>query len=159
MIDVAILTVSDAGFAGRREDVSGPALATRCRERNWRVVAAALLPDDASRISNQLREWADSGLASLILTTGGTGISDRDVTPEATREILERELPGVGELMRQAGLSQTPFSVLSRGVAGTRKQAFLVNLPGSPTGALHSLSAIEGLVGHVVALLAGRTEH
>jgi molybdopterin adenylyltransferase len=159
MIEVAILTVSDAGFAGSRKDESGPALERRCEERGWRIAARALLPDDPSLISRQLIDWADRGLASLILTTGGTGIGARDHTPEATRAVLERELPGVSELIRSKGLEQTPFSVLSRGCSGTRKRSLIVNLPGSPAGAVSSLAYIEALVPHAVRLLAGETEH
>ncbi|MDQ2842292.1 MAG: MogA/MoaB family molybdenum cofactor biosynthesis protein [Acidobacteriota bacterium] len=159
MIEVAILTVSDSAFAGKREDLSGPALKKRCDELSWNVRATAIIPDDAATISRQLAEWADEDTPMLILTTGGTGVSARDNTPEATRAVLERELPGIGELLRAKGLEQTRFSVLSRGVAGTRKQAFVVNLPGSPAGALFSLDVIEHLVKHVVNLLSGETGH
>ena len=159
MITVAILTVSDSAVAGTREDVSGPAIAERCRELGWTVAAQETVRDDQAMISKAIQEWADRSLASLILTTGGTGVAPRDVTPEATRGVLDRELPGIGELMRMRGLEQTRFSVLSRAVAGVRKQSFIVNLPGSPAGALHSLRAVEDLVPHVIDLLQGRTEH
>jgi molybdenum cofactor synthesis domain-containing protein len=159
MIEVAILTISDAGFAGSRKDESGPALEKRCQERGWPIAARALVPDDPALISRQLIDWADRVVATLILTTGGTGIGARDHTPEATRAVLERELPGVSELIRRKGLEQTPFSVLSRGCAGARKRSFIVNLPGSPAGAVASLACIETLVPHAVRLLAGDTEH
>ncbi len=159
MVRVAILTVSDSASAGKREDLSGPALKRRCEELGWDVIASAVLADDEAAISRKITDWTDSGFASLILTTGGTGISARDNTPEATRKVIERELPGISELMRAKGLNQTQFSVLSRAVAGTRKQALIVNLPGSPAGALYSLSVIEALVPHVLELLAGDTEH
>lgn len=159
MIRVSILTVSDSVSAGKREDLSGPALKRRCEELGWTVATSAVLADDEEAISQRLATWANGSDASLILTTGGTGISARDNTPEATRKVIERELPGIGELMRAKGLDQTQFSVLSRAVAGTRKQALIVNLPGSPAGALYSLSVIEALVPHVLKLLAGDTEH
>ncbi len=159
MITAAILTVSDSAFQGKREDQSGPALKRRCEVLGWEVVVTAIVPDEIPAISSRLTQWADDGMATLILTTGGTGISARDNTIEATQPLLERELPGVGELMRSKGLEQTPFAVLSRGLAGTRKRAFIVNLPGAPAGALHSLRAIELLVPHVLKILAGNTEH
>lgn len=159
VIRVAVLTISDSTCAGTRTDLSGPALQQRCQELNWSLVAASVVPDDENAIAEQLKNWADASIASLILTTGGTGVSRRDVTPEATRRILDQEIPGIAELMRSKGLEQTKFSVLSRAVAGTRKRALIVNLPGSPPGALHSLRTIEDLVPHVIDLLEGQTEH
>jgi len=158
-VHVAILTVSDSVAVGTRQDLSGEALHQRCKELDWPVVAASVTPDEADAIARQMRDWADSGIASLILTTGGTGVSVRDVTPEATRGILDREIPGIAELMRSKGLEQTKFSILSRAVAGSRGRVLIVNLPGSPRGALHSLRVIEDLVPHVIDLLEGRTEH
>ncbi|MGH9583596.1 MAG: MogA/MoaB family molybdenum cofactor biosynthesis protein [Bryobacteraceae bacterium] len=155
----AILTISDSAARGEREDASGPALEQRCRDLGWEAVAAAIVPDEGRAIAQKLREWADSGEFSLILTTGGTGISARDVTPEATRGILDRELLGIAELMRMKGLEQTQFSVLSRAVAGTRARTLIVNLPGSPRGAVHSFDIVRDLVPHIVDLLSGRTEH
>jgi molybdopterin adenylyltransferase len=159
MIRVAILTISDSAFAGTREDLSGPALRKRCEELAWPVIETTVVPDSETDIVRQLSEWADRGLVTLILTTGGTGISARDNTPEATRAVIERELPGMSELMRSKGLEQTPFSVLSRAIVGTRKRTLIVNLPGSPKGALYSFAVIEGLAQHVVKLLSGETEH
>lgn len=159
MITVAILTVSDSVMAGTREDRSGPALAQRCGELGWTIAAQKAVADKQPAIAAIIRTWADRALVSLILTTGGTGIAPRDVTPEATRQILDRELPGIAELMRMRGLEQTRFSVLSRALAGVRRQSLIINLPGSPAGALHSLRAIEDLVPHMVDLLHGHTEH
>jgi molybdenum cofactor synthesis domain-containing protein len=134
-------------------------LAQHCLELGWTVVVQKAVADKQFAIAAILRSWADRSLASLIMTTGGTGIAPRDVTPEATRRVLNRELPGMAELMRVRGLEQTRFSVLSRALAGVRKQSLIINLPGSPAGALHSFRAIEDLVPHVVDLLKGRTEH
>ena len=156
---VAILTISDSCAAGTREDLSGPGLAHRCEQLAWTTVARSVVPDDVDTIAQQLANWADAKTASLILTTGGTGVSARDVTPEATRRVLQRELPGVSEWMRSKGLEQTPLSILSRGLAGVRGNSMIVNLPGSPKGALFSLGAIEHLVPHVVDLLEGKTQH
>ncbi len=159
MISVAILTVSDSVSSGVRKDLSGPALRDRCEALQWRVVAMDTVPDDTPLIAAQLHQWADENVASLILTTGGTGVSPRDNTPEATRYIVEREIPGLAELMRSRGLEQTPFAALSRAAAGIRKQTLIINMPGSPRGALFSLAAIEHLIPHAIDLLTGQTEH
>lgn len=159
MIQVAILTVSDSSAQGVRPDESGPALRRRCEELNWPVVTSAIVPDEGVKIAAQLEDWADKNDISLILTTGGTGVALRDVTPEATRGILHREIPGIPELMRSKGTEQTKYSVLSRSVAGTRNRSLIVNLPGSPRGALHSLKIIEPLVPHIIELLQGQTAH
>ena len=158
-IRVAILTVSDSVVAATREDLSGPALAAACRELQWDVVTEAAVADEEDAIASQLKAWVNSGAASLILTTGGTGVAPRDVTPEATRQVLQTELPGLGELMRVRGLEQTPFAVLSRALAGTARSSLIVNLPGAPAGAVHSLHAVEHLVQHIVNLLGGQTQH
>jgi molybdenum cofactor synthesis domain-containing protein len=156
MITVAILTISDSAVAGTREDLSGPALEKRCEELGWIVGERILTNDDEDVIAATLADRADRFTAPLILTTGGTGVAPRDVTPEATRRILDREIP---ELMRAEGREQTKFSVLSRAIAGSRKRSLIVNLPGSPKGALHSLNVIADLIPHVVELLCGQTEH
>jgi molybdenum cofactor synthesis domain-containing protein len=159
VITVAILTVSDSAAAGTREDVSGPSLRKRCEELGWAVVASEIIPDERKAISERLREWADNGVAKVVLTTGGTGITHRDVTPEGTRAVLDREIPGFGELMRAEGLQQTPMTPLSRALAGSRGRTLIVNLPGSPKGALYSLGVVAALIPHAVQLLGGQTEH
>jgi molybdopterin adenylyltransferase len=158
-IRVAVLTVSDSAISGTRQDVSGPAIRRRCEEIGWTVATTATVPDEVNEIARHLREWADSGAATLILTTGGTGVAPRDVTPEATRSVLDREIPGLAELMRARGLEQTRYSALSRAVAGSRKSTLIVNLPGSPKGALFSLETIADLLPQVIDLLAGITGH
>jgi molybdopterin adenylyltransferase len=159
MITAAVLTISDSCSAGTREDVSGPALRARCEELGWTVASHAVIPDDYAAITQLLHEWADSEDVKLILTTGGTGPAPRDITPEATRAVIERELPGVAELIRAEGRKKTKYSSLSRGLAGSRGQTLIVNLPGSPRGAIESLDTIADLVPHILDLLAGRTEH
>jgi molybdopterin adenylyltransferase len=156
---VALLTISDSAVAGLRADASGPALRDQCHAWGWTVTAEALVPDEAAAIALAISSWADAHTADLILTTGGTGIAPRDVTPEATRSALDREIPGIGELLRSKGLEQTKYSVLSRAVAGSRKQSLIVNLPGSPAGAVFSLRAIQHLIPHMVNLLRGNTIH
>jgi molybdenum cofactor synthesis domain-containing protein len=158
MINTAILTISDSTVAGTRTDTSGPALAARITEIGWTVAATAVVADNQSEIADKLREWSDSG-HSLILTTGGTGLAARDVTPEATRGVLDREIPGIAEWMRLRGMEQTKLSILSRALAGQRKRSLIVNLPGSPRGALYSLGLIEHLIPHVVDLMNGKTDH
>lgn len=159
MIRVAILTVSDSAVAGAREDVSGPSLGKRCEELGWSVISSLVVPDETRLIAEALMSWADNEEADLILTTGGTGIASRDVTPEATRSVLDREIPGFGELMRWKGLEQTPLAPLSRALAGSRARTLMVNLPGSPKGALHSLNVVAALIPHTIQLLRGQTEH
>jgi molybdopterin adenylyltransferase len=159
MIKVSILTISDSVARGTRENASGPAIREHCEKLGWSLADEDVVPDDETLIARRLQTWADGLTASVILTKGGTGVSARDVTPEATRKVLDREIPGIPELMRSKGLEQTNLSVLSRAVAGSRKQALIVNLPGSPRGAVLSLETIQDLIPHIIDLLEGRTEH
>ncbi len=158
-VTVAVLTISDSSAARTRPDASGPALNQRCAELGWPVVDSAVIPDNEELIYDTLAHWADSGHATLILTTGGTGVSTRDVTPEATRRALHKEIPGLAELLRSEGRAQTSFSVLSRAVVGSRSKSLIVNLPGSPQGALFSLNVLVLLIPHVISLLDGNTAH
>jgi molybdenum cofactor synthesis domain-containing protein len=159
MIRAAIVTVSDSVASGTREDRSGAMLRERAEALGWRVAAQEIVPDEMDRISGVLIRLADSGQVSLILTTGGTGIAPRDVTPEAARAVIEREIPGLGEMMRAEGRKLTPFAALSRSMAGVRGRVLIVNLPGSPKGAVESLDAIVQLIPHIVDLIEGRTGH
>jgi len=155
----AVLTISDSAHAGLRQDASGPAVAASVALAGHSVVVQAVLPDEREQIAAKLKDLAGAGECDAIFTTGGTGLSARDVTPEATRSVIEREIPGFGELMRAEGLKTTGRAALSRSTAGTLGRAVIVNLPGSPKGAVESLNAILELVPHVVELLQGRTEH
>ena len=159
MINAAVLTISDSVSAGTRGDRSGPAVRERLEQLGWRVSVVEVIPDETPEISARLATLADGGQVAAIFTTGGTGIAARDVTPEATRAVLHREIPGFGELMRARGRQTTPLAVLSRSLAGTRGRVLIVNLPGSPKGAVESLDAIVELVPHVLDLLQGQTEH
>jgi molybdopterin adenylyltransferase len=157
--NAAVLTISDSVSAGVRTDRSGPALRERLEQLGWRVTVVETIPDEAVEISTRLRSLADGGQVSAIFTTGGTGVALRDVTPEGTKAVLDREIPGLGELMRWRGRESTPLAALSRSLAGTRGRVLIVNLPGSPRGAVESLDAIVELVPHVLELLNGQTEH
>ena len=159
MTRAAVLTISDSGAAGTREDRSGPAVRERLEQLGWEVPVLEVIPDERARISASLVRLADEGQVSAIFTTGGTGLAPRDVTPEATRDVLDREIPGIAEAMRAHGRQFTPLASLSRSIAGTRGTVLIVNLPGSPKAALESLDAIVELAPHVLDLLRGRTEH
>ena len=152
-IRFGILTLSDRSSRGERTDASGPALAKLIQAEGWSVVNHSLLPDDESSIRQVLISWADSGEMDVILTTGGTGFSPRDVTPEATRAVIEREAPGLAEAMRAASLKLTSHAMLSRVVTGIRKKTLIVNLPGSPKGAIENLQVITPVLPHAVQLL------
>ena len=152
-----MITVSDSCFAGRRQDLSGPAVAARLEANGFTVDAILVVSDDVTQIATVLRQQAVG--ARLIVTTGGTGIAARDVTPEATRSVCERVLDGFAERMRSEGLKETPLAPLSRAICGTLGSSLIVNVPGSPRGAVQSLDAVLNLIPHALALLAGDTEH
>jgi len=152
---VAVLTISDSVAKGEREDLSGPAVVAFCRGLGWEVMAGLHVSDDPADIRQQLRELADSGRVDVIATTGGTGIGPRDNTPEATQAIVDRVIPGIGEEMRRKGLEKTPTAVLSRSVAAVRHQSLIVNVPGSPKGAVESLEVVAHLLPHAIHVLHG----
>jgi gephyrin len=155
MIRVGVLTVSDRSARGKREDLSGPAVAAAVLAQlpDAEVTERAIVPDERTRIASILAHWADDLRLDLILTTGGTGFAPRDVTPEATRDVVERETPGLAEAMRAASLRITPHAMLSRGVAGIRGRTLIVNLPGSPKGAVENLGTITPVLPHAIELL------
>jgi molybdopterin adenylyltransferase len=152
---VAVLTISDSAAKGEREDLSGPAVVAFCRGLGWEVTSSLRLPDDIAGIRDHLRELADSGRMDLVVTTGGTGIGPRDNTPDATQDVADRVIPGISEEMRRKGLEKTPTAVLSRAIAAVRYKTLIVNLPGSPKGAVESLEAVAHLLPHAVRVLHG----
>lgn len=152
---IAILTISDSVSRGQRQDLSGPALSTRCNEFGWSVVSALHCSDDPAEVRAQIGAITDSGTTDVLLTTGGTGLGPRDTTPEATLEIADRTVPGIAEEIRRRGIEKTPTAVLSRGVAAIRRQTLIINLPGSPKGAVESLDAIAHLLPHAIEVLRG----
>ena len=151
----AVLTLSDKGSRGEREDLSGPALEQFLAQRGVTVVRTAVIPDDTGTISDTLAAWADEGAMELILTTGGTGVAPRDVTPEATMAVVDRIIPGFGEEMRRASAAKTPHALISRAIAGIRGRCLIINLPGSPRGAVENLEAVWAAVPHAVAKIQG----
>lgn len=156
-MNAIVITVSDSCYAGRREDLSGPGVAASLRANGFVVDAILVVSDDTEQIVQALRQSATR--ARLLVTTGGTGIAARDVTPEATRSVCERVLDGFAERMRGEGLKDTPLAPLSRAISGTLGSTLIVNVPGSPRGAVRSLEAVLGLIPHALALLAGHADH
>jgi molybdopterin adenylyltransferase len=157
-IRAAILTLSDKGSRGERVDGSGPALSAWLAERGVSTVHAQIIADEHDQIVAVLSDWADRDIADLILTTGGTGVSPRDVTPEATTQVCNRMIPGLGELMRLESLKITPMASLSRAAAGIRGRSLIINLPGSPKGAVENLAAVWPVIGHAVEKIRGGQE-
>jgi molybdenum cofactor synthesis domain-containing protein len=156
----AVLTVSDMGARGEREDISGSAIKELLLETGVEISLYEIVPDDREAISARLREWSDDGNVDVIVTTGGTGLGPRDGTPEATKSVLDYEVPGVAEAMRAEGLKHTPLAMLSRAVVGVRGRTLIVNLPGSPKGVRENLSVLLPVLTHALELLAGqRSEH
>jgi molybdopterin adenylyltransferase len=156
-ITAAVVTVSDSCSRGEREDKSGPAVAQLLEKLSFTVAAREVVPDDTTHIEDVLMRLSER--VQLIVTTGGTGIAVRDVTPEATRRVCDRLLDGIAERMRAEGVKKTPFAALSRGVCGVRGKTLILNLPGSPNGAVESVEAVANLLPHAVDLLSGKTDH
>lgn len=152
---LAILTISTAGARGEREDTSGDAIARWAREHRYELVARELVSDDETQIVVRLMTWCDGGMADLVLTTGGTGLSPTDVTPEATAMVIERDAPGIAEWLRAKSVTSFPKAALSRGRSGVRNRTLIVNLPGSLAGVKDSLDALDPIVEHAIAVLRG----
>jgi molybdenum cofactor synthesis domain-containing protein len=157
---VAVLTVSDAGARGERADTSGEAIVAWAESKGYELVDRQLVPDDVVSIVAVLTDWSDRAHIDLVLTTGGTGLSPRDVTPEATRAVIERDAPGIAERLRALCLTSFPRAALSRGISGTRGKTLIVNLPGSPNAVRDSLAALDPIVDHAIGILSGGvTDH
>lgn len=159
MARIGILTASDKGALGEREDVSGALIASRCATEGHQVVRQALLPDDRATIATALRIWCDARTIDVLITTGGTGLTARDVTPEATRDVAERDAPGIPLALAIAGLQKTPYAALTRGIAVVRGTTLIVNLPGSPKAVEEGMDVLLPLLRHIAELLAGPVEH
>jgi len=159
MLRAKILVLSDTSSRGERPDLSGPAVRDLLEARGWQVAAIEILADDLNTIKQRLEALTDGDDCDAVVTSGGTGVGLRDVTPEATRAVIEKEIPGLAELMRAEGVKMTRRAVISRGVVGVRKGKLIVNLPGSPRGARESIESILDLLPHVVDLIQGRTAH
>jgi molybdenum cofactor synthesis domain-containing protein len=159
MARIAILTASDKGAAGLRDDLSGAAIADAATAAGHCIAAREIVADDRAAIASRLRDWCDSGIADIVITTGGTGLTPRDITPEATRDIAERDVPAIPIALALEGLKKTPFAALSRGIAVTRGNTLIVNLPGSPKAVAEGMAVLLPLIPHVAELLAGPVEH
>ena len=160
MLKLGIITISDKGSRGERSDKSGPAIRDSFSAVDSEVAKYEVIPDEADIIASKLAQWADEGSVDIILTTGGTGLAPRDVTPEATLSILDKEVPGLAEMMRAQSFSITPLSMLSRAVAGMRKKCLIINLPGSPKAVKECLEVILPALPHAVEIIKGEvTEH
>lgn len=157
MPSAIVITVSDSSFNGHREDLSGPAVSNFLADHNFDILGSAIVPDDHAQIKDALLDACPR--ADLVVTTGGTGIAPRDITPEVTRTVCEKLVEGISEIMRAEGLKHTPLAVLSRGLCGTRGKTLILNVPGSPKGAVQSLEAVIHLLPHMIDLLHGRTGH
>lgn len=154
-IRIGIITISDRSSASERPDASGPALISAVSQQGWQVIQTTIIPDDFDKIVATLINWADGGEVDIILTTGGTGFSPRDMTPEATLAVIQRPTPGLAEAMRSASLLITPHAMLSRAITGIRAHTLIVNLPGSPKGAVENLQVLLPVLPHAVQLLRG----
>ena len=152
-IRIGIITISDRSSRGERTDESGPALVHAVSQQGWQVIRTEILPDEIEQLTKTLTEWTESGAMDLILTTGGTGFSPRDITPEATQAVIQRPTPGLSEAMRNASLRITPHAMLSRATSGIRARTLIVNLPGSPKGALENFAVLLPILPHAIQLL------
>ncbi|MBC7234750.1 MAG: MogA/MoaB family molybdenum cofactor biosynthesis protein [Chloroflexi bacterium] len=159
-LNAGVITVSDKGYAGEREDVSGPVLARALADMGAKVLKQTIVPDEPEEIAATLAQWADEGDLDVIFTTGGTGLTPRDQTPEATLKVLDRPVPGLAEVLRSEGYRRTPLAVLSRGVAGLRGKCLIINLPGSPKAVLEGMETLAPILPHAVRMARGvDTEH
>ncbi|MCL6637290.1 MAG: MogA/MoaB family molybdenum cofactor biosynthesis protein [Alicyclobacillus sp.] len=159
LIPAAVLTASDAVSRGLRKDTSGDTVQALLEEAGFHVIMRAALPDERDSLAHWMKQCADDGLVRLLVTTGGTGVGPRDVTPEATLAVVERTLPGIAEAMRLEGLKHTPFAMISRQIAGVRGQTLIVNLPGSPKAVKEGMTVILPVLRHTLDLIAGHTQH
>ena len=153
-----ILTASDKGSKGDREDVSGAKVREILEKSGFKIEVYQIIPDEQELIKKKLIEWSDELCLPLIITTGGTGLSDRDITPEATGEVLEKEIPGFGEAMRAAGMQHTPYAILSRGKAGIRGKSLIINLPGNPKAVVENLNTVFPVLDHAIRKILGDRE-